>query len=229
MKNILFILLLSINLSSFSQTSVTKFLGIPVDGYKKEMIENLKEKGFTASKHNNEILEGEFNGEEVYIHIATNNNKVYRLMISDKNTRGETDIRIRFNKLCQQFLENKKYIPKSKEQNYEIKDSENIKYEIIVKDKRYEAAFAQVAEITDTLAIQEEIRKRVLNNITEEELSDTATINNLYKNAMHESLKLMLEKSYKNSVWFMICEYEGKFYISMYYDNENNMANGEDL
>ena len=33
----------------------------------------------------------------------------------------------------------------------------------------------------------------------------------------------------KKSVWFMICEDGGKYYIAMYYDNKYNEANGEDL
>ena len=30
-------------------------------------------------------------------------------------------------------------------------------------------------------------------------------------------------------VWFMISELYGKYYISMFYDNEYNRPNGEDL
>lgn len=30
-------------------------------------------------------------------------------------------------------------------------------------------------------------------------------------------------------VWFMISEFQGEYYISMYYDNLYNEANGEDL
>lgn len=34
---------------------------------------------------------------------------------------------------------------------------------------------------------------------------------------------------YKKTVWFMISEIYGKYYIAMYYDNGYNQANGEDL
>ena len=47
-----------------TEKDVTKFLGIPVDGYKPAMIEKLKAKGF-RSMPNTDILEGEFNGTEV--------------------------------------------------------------------------------------------------------------------------------------------------------------------
>lgn len=85
------------------EKDVTKFLGIPVDGYKPAMIEKLKAKGF-RSIPNADLLEGEFNGTEVYVGVATNNNKVYRIGVIDKNSKNETDIRIRFNLLCRQFI-----------------------------------------------------------------------------------------------------------------------------
>lgn len=90
------------------EKDVTKFLGIPVDGYKPAMIEKLKAKGF-RSIPNTDLLEGEFNGTEVYVGVVTNNNRVYRIGLSDKNTRGETDIKARFNRLCRQFRNNPKY------------------------------------------------------------------------------------------------------------------------
>ena len=38
-----------------------------------------------------------------------------------------------------------------------------------------------------------------------------------------------LDKTTKKPVWFMISENYGKYYITMFYDNEYNRANGEDL
>lgn len=38
-----------------------------------------------------------------------------------------------------------------------------------------------------------------------------------------------MEDGLKRSVWFKISEFNGRYYISMYYDNEYNRANGEDL
>ena len=37
------------------------------------------------------------------------------------------------------------------------------------------------------------------------------------------------EKAIKKPVWFIITENYGKYLITMYYDNEYNRANGEDL
>ena len=38
-----------------------------------------------------------------------------------------------------------------------------------------------------------------------------------------------LDKATKKPVWFMISENYGEYYITMFYDNEYNRANGEDL
>ena len=39
------------SLSMYAQSDVTKFLGIPVDGFKPDMIRALKEKGFVSSMY----------------------------------------------------------------------------------------------------------------------------------------------------------------------------------
>ena len=142
MKKMLLIMLLLVSSVGFAQKEVTKFLGIPVDGYKSEMIQKLKAKGY---KYNSALdcLEGEFNGREVQISVVTNNNKVYRIAVFDKNYSNETDIKIRFNTLCSQFENNLKYIG-SREQK--ISDNDDISYEISLKNKRYEAVFYQTHE-----------------------------------------------------------------------------------
>ena len=38
-----------------------------------------------------------------------------------------------------------------------------------------------------------------------------------------------ISATYNKSVWFMIAERAGKYYICMYYDNKYNEADGEDL
>ena len=130
----------TIALFAQEKKDVTKFLGIPVDGYKSEMISKLKAKGFTSISRDKNILEGEFNGQDVELHVVTNNNKVYRIAVVDKNYITETNIRIRFNNLISQFENNSKYIGYS---NKPIPEDENLSYEISVKNKRYEASFYQ--------------------------------------------------------------------------------------
>lgn len=181
MKKILsvaFLLMLSVALHA--QKEVTKFLGIPVDGSKSSMIQKLKNKGFVYDP-SADYLEGEFNGQQVGVFIATNNNKVYRIMVCDKNTYDEGQIKIRYNTLCRQFANNQKYVPISAE---ELSDRENISYEMTVHKKKYQATYVQ-------LPADDDLTKRL--------------------------------------VWFTISKFNGEYYIIMYYDNEFNRAQGEDL
>ena len=121
---------------------VTRFLGIPVDGTKAEMMQKLKAKGFTSNSYNSDLLDGEFNGRSVHIGVITNNNKVYR----------EADIKIRFNDLCGQFERNVKYRALSPEQS--LSDDEDISYGMTVKNKKYDAVFLQKesADAEDSLS-----------------------------------------------------------------------------
>lgn len=207
------IVLLTLAISSFAQEKdVTKFLGIPVDGTKAEMIAKLKEKGFTSTIKDKDILEGEFNGTEVRIHIATNNNKVCRIMVCDKNTVNETDIKIRFNKLLMQFIDNNKYFPIS---TNNITDEEDISYNIALDKKRYEASFIQINRDSISNEIRTTYTKEELEKISEDDAMDI--------------ILPIIQKSIHKYVWFMISEFGGEYYITMFYDNELNRANGEDL
>lgn len=142
MKKILSVLmLLLLSISIYAQQNVTKFLDIPVDGSKAVMIQKLKAKGFTYNTITDR-LEGEFNGEEVYILIQTNKNKVWRIIVYDKTRRDEGQIKIRYNELLQQFEDNSKYT--ISETSHKLSDSENISYEISVNNKQYAAAFYQL-------------------------------------------------------------------------------------
>lgn len=161
----------------YAQKDVTEFLGIPVDGTKQQMIENLKAKGFVYDSQK-DVLSGEFNGEEVSISIQTQGNKVWRVTVVDENYRDETQIKIRFNKLVRQF-ENKEsyleckapywayYIKASALQKgllseeeipelfddflyvQKISDNENIGNGIMINKKKYQALFHQLSKSID--------------------------------------------------------------------------------
>ncbi|MBV4293628.1 hypothetical protein [Alistipes shahii] len=204
------------------KAGVTKFLGIPVDGYKPAMIEKLKAKGFTPSIADKDVLEGEFNGVDVHVYIATNNNKVWRIMLADQNTCGETDIKIRFNRLCRQFENNPRYTSMTDEQI--IPDDEDISYEITVNDKRYEAGFYQTP---DSIAIYNESKKSLLSKYTQEQLDNPTE--EISKVILIQYIANKINYRFNNKVWFMIAEYARKYYICMYYDNGYNKADGEDL
>ena len=114
-------------------SSVTRFLGIPIDGTKAEMISKLKDKGFTSVPGTDGMLEGEFNGKDVYVIVQTNNRKVWRIAVMDKNKCDEAQIKINFNNLCSQFENNSKYFSFG---DQTIPENENINYEMIVNNKR---------------------------------------------------------------------------------------------
>lgn len=124
-----------------AQTEVTKFLGIPVDGTKAEMVQKIKAKGFETSSYNRDILEGEFNGEDVEVSVVCNNRKVFRVCVFDAHSCSEADIKIRFNNLCAQFLANPRYFGTDQS----IPEDESISYEMLVNKKRYQAAFFKKA------------------------------------------------------------------------------------
>ena len=117
------LLLLLLSISIYAQQNVTKFLGIPVDGSKAAMIQELRAKGFTYNILT-DCLEGEFNGENVYILIQTNKNKVWRIIVYEKTRRDERQIKIQYNKLFQQFEDNSKYT--ISETSHKLSDNENI-------------------------------------------------------------------------------------------------------
>ncbi|MCI7661906.1 MAG: hypothetical protein MSS40_04655 [Bacteroidales bacterium] len=148
--------MIAISASVFAQKEVTKFMGIPVDGSPTEMVKKLKAKGFKTDEKfmqpikqglidwdGPEVLTGRFNGEKVLLGLLVEQNKVWRICISDKNTRDETQIKIRFNTLVRQFENNDKYL-----YFYEqtIADDEDISYQMTVNKKQYEAIFAQKGE-----------------------------------------------------------------------------------
>lgn len=176
-KIILTSIFVALSICAFGQQKIMKFLGIPIDGYKSEMIESLKAKGFNYDSKN-DCFTGEFNGYDVNIFIVTNNNKVYRIYIADTNPIDEANIKVRYNNLYNQLKNNGKYLCIGGE---ELTDKDDISYEMTVHNKRYEANF---------IPIDAEVR---------------------------------------GSVWYIISEYYGKYYISMYYDNWYNKAKGEDL
>lgn len=221
------IVLLVASVTLFAQSDVTKFLGIPVDGFKPDMIRKLKEKGFVSTAYDKDILEGEFNGRDVNISVVTNNNKVYRIVVRDANSSSETSIKIRFNNLCQQFANNSKYTTPflTSVDDYIIPEDEDISYEMAVNNKRYQASFYQKPDSIAQQKNLENYRNSLLEKYTEEELSDSTTVNKLLLETMSYAWDILAKKS----VWFMIFEFSGEYYIVMYYDNVYNEANGEDL
>lgn len=110
-----------------------------------------------------------------------------------------------------------------------IPDDEDISYEITVNEKRYEAGFYQISQL-DTVAIYNESKKSLLSKYTQEQLDNPTEEISAEIRIKYITNKLMYDlATYNKFVWFMISERAGKYCICMYYDNEYNKANGEDL
>lgn len=178
MKKIIFILLMCVATLTATAQNTIKFLGIPVDGTKQEMIEQLQAKGFVYDSMSG-YLTGEFNGEPSTINIQTVHNKVWRIWVMNTiSYRDKTIAKNKFNTLLYHFLNNEKYIYLIGDA---ISENEDISYEITVNNKRYEAGFKPKDE----------------------------TINGL--------------------VWYILVKRFGGYNITIFYENPNNAANGEDL
>lgn len=147
-------------------------------------------------------------------------------MLCDANTQNEANIKIRFNKLVSQFENNKRYTSLDK---YTLSDEENISYEMTVNKKNYDALFYQVPnmEKVDTLALQKKVRNELLSKYTEAELKNPSE--EITKEIQNTAIKIGMEMMFMKPVWFRICKFYGEYYITMFYDNEYNHANGEDL
>ena len=138
-KLLLFILFVSIAMGTNAQNTI-QFLGIPVDGTKREMISKLEAKGYEYDSYN-DCLVGEFNGTDVQISVQTINNRVWRIAVIDESYTNETNIKIRFNNLFEQFSNNSKYVRLG---GNRVNENDDISYEITVNDKRYDASFGLV-------------------------------------------------------------------------------------
>lgn len=223
MRRLFILLVWLVSITANAQRDVTKFLGIPVDGSKSEMIQKLKNKGFSYNQKD-DYLTGQFNDYNVEISVVTNNNKVSRIFISDKYDVNESSIKIRFNKLCKQFEKNNKYVFFD---DQSIPDEEDISHEMLVNSKRYEAVFYQKPLTYDTLSIQKEIRGKLLDKYSEEDLQNPSE--EIENESISLAKDIIFDIMEKSPVWFMISEKYGKYRINMFYDNEYNKSDGSDL
>lgn len=113
-------------------------------------------------------------------------------------------------------------------EGYSIGEDEKISYEITVHGKRYQAAYYQFSDAdADTTGMYNWALNRIneygrekFENMSEEEMTQTW---------LALGLEYLEEKISHKSVWFMINELYGKYGIIIFYDNELNQANGEDL
>lgn len=173
---------------------VTTFLGIPVDGTPKKMKKAIIKKGFVSKKSREgiEYLQGQFNGQDVMVVLATHHGKVYRVYIQEKNGVSEAFIKIHYNNLVKQFENNPNYVKPETDQT--ITDDIDISREMNNNEYRFIAEFYQK--------------------------NKTIEFPNL-------KIKGLILKNKK--VWFRIGRQGDQYYLAMYYDNEYNKPDGDDL
>ena len=212
-KFIIFIVLvIALTNISYAQNDVTKFMGIPVDGSKAEVVSQLIEKGFEYddSQDNWTRLTGFFNGVNSHIYVSTNKNLVDRIYVCDKSTCSESEIIIRFNKLVRQFANNENYISEGYEK-YLIPQNEDISYEMLCNNKNYDAIFYQKPnelnsdEFIGGLNI---LSDTVLHNMVNNMIQSDTTIYNAYnqfslENFNKESTKYTFDN--KDKAFLFVC------------------------
>ena len=197
---------------------ITKFMGIPIDGTKTAMIQKLKAKGFTYNAKMDR-LEGEFNGWNSYIKVVTNRNKVFRIYVRDANYMSEREIKRRFLKLVKQFMDNGKY---------EVSPNWTEQYSFIDDNADISAYNIEFLQLGDSVVMSKGIKSIISENYSEEEFN--ALSDKEKENVLGGARLLWIEDNVQNkSVWFKIHEFNGKYFLGLYYDNKYNEAHGEDL
>lgn len=204
------------------------FLGIPVDGKRSEMIEKLKDKGFTYDEKTM-TLRGKFNGHDSWVVVSDNEEgKVDRIYISQINTMSQGDARIQYNNLVHLYLENGKYY--GSEETI-IPETEDIRYGISFKNKIYSSVFFfdpfyNSPETKETLLkecygrVESMVYKGLVLDYSEDNIWKLITSE--YVNEEH--------KAAWGVVWFRIFEDSfGQYRLGIYYDNMNNRPNGKEL
>lgn len=138
MKKVITLLvsLLIVSASGFGAEPI-KFMGIPVDGTKQEMIKSLEKMGFSYLP-SRDLSFGEFNGNQVAIYVQTVKGKVWRLIVMEPGIPSEDLAKYRFNKLFRQLSDSKKYIYIGGEK---IDDNEKLRYNLKLGKKEYSATF----------------------------------------------------------------------------------------
>ena len=143
-------------------------------------------------------------------------------MLCDAKTQDEAGIKIRFNRLVSQFENNRRYVTPDE---FTLSDDVDISYEMTVKNKSFDAIYYQDidTEKMDSAAFQRKIKDELLSKYTKEQLENPTD------DIEAEALKVEYSLIEKKPVWFRICRHLNEYYIAMFYDNEYNHANGEDL
>lgn len=232
------IILLLVSILAIAQTSAEgtlKFLNIPIDGTKENMISRIKEKGFRYDSYK-DCLRGQFNGKDVEVYVVTNHNVVDRIYVAYPEM-SESRVITEYNILLGQFNRNKKYI--ALQENEKIPDNEDLSYEMTVKNKKYGASFMHISpdlfseeEIDNIHALREKVEGMSSEEVQAmgQAMADSLQTRN-FEISIEDTMKALnkLMSLVSGNVWFTIHERYGDYQIGIYYDNLKNRPDGEDL
>ena len=241
--NIILFFLLSLNL--FAQTSdhILRFLNIPIDGKRSDMITAIKKRGFEDDTYYPSYV-GVFNKHLSLVNIETGKNgKVYRIFIVDYQPRSKKEVIKQYNKLVLQFKNSEKYIELN--DNSLIPDDENLYCEMQINKNNYDSYFfLKPSKASKKYNRQEDpqylvIEKSYIDILREQPVS--SMINKSYHDSppSYSSYYIPLKNSkpvlddyiakcdeigITGMVWFKIAEANGEFFICIYYDNLMNQV-----
>lgn len=232
MKKLLTTLLIALVsfVATAQQSNTITFLGIPVDGKKAVVERRLRnEKGFFYENNlwrEAGVLTGNFNGFRVRVAVVDYNGLVNRIMVSYPDV-SETQVKIQYNNLLEQFKNSDKYVYQVIDCSGELSDEEDISYEISVNSKQYQNVF-----IYPPMETLNNLKKSIEEADNPEEiLQNEGLALNDDGELTYISRFFWITKHAEGKVWFTIgkgVDY-GKYCILIYYENEKNKPNGEDL
>ena len=150
--------MLVLSVALYAQQEVTKFMGIPVDGTKSEMITKLKAKGFTWYPAK-DCLTGLFNGRKVTLYIYVNGDKVWRVAVLYADEMDNINTINTYNHLLSLFENNGKYY--SQRDNQAIEEGTDLHYEIEINKKQIQNTFYQRSQKMNQDAAADMEKRRV--------------------------------------------------------------------
>ena len=208
------------SIASFAQNNGTlEFLGIPIDGPIEQMYDALGEKGFEKVWYS-DYMTGVFNGENVHVYFSTNHGIVDKVRVEYPYYSEENEVRVKYNVLLSRFNRNAKYIcviPHA-----EVSSDENIRGEVSLNSKSYEAIYFYLNPGLDGKAWVEGFKQEYLRRYKK-------PLEGLSYEEMEEALFCLpaeVSDAVIGVVWFTIVNAN---WININYVNFRNRPRGEDL
>ena len=196
-----------------------KFMGIPIDGSKDDMVAALMEKGFKQD-WGDEYLTGIFNGENVKVFISTNHGIVDRIRVVYPSTNDSNDTRVKFNTLLSKMNRNAKYVSVSPRP--EIPAGESVGLISYGDSKHYDTAYFFLMPDADQAQWKGEFNAAYKKKYTK-------PVKDLSYDELEEVLFCLptrIRSAISGIVWLAITNVD---HINIYYDNLQNRPRGEDL